>query len=681
LLGVSGLERIRNIGVIAHIDAGKTTVTERFLHHSGRIHRVGEVHDGQSQMDWMPEERARGITITAAATTLHWKKTEIHLIDTPGHVDFTIEVERSLRVLDGAVVVFCAVGGVEPQSETVWHQADKYHVPRIVLVNKMDRVGADFERVLEEIRRRLGARPVPVQLPLGAEEEFHGAIDLVRWRAVTFSAALDAPDGEGPVPAALLPEARAARARMIEALADVDDAVAEAFLAERDPEPQELERALRAACIARRAVPVLCGAALRNKGVRPLLDAIVNYLPSPLDLPPVRGVDPRTPDATLERPPSDDAPLSALAFKVVMDEGRKAVFLRLFSGVLRPGDDAWNPRLGSAERVARLFVVHADRRERLERAGAGSIVLASGLRRSTTGDTLCTAAAPILLERIEAQEPVISVAVEARSQQGREKLVHAMEKIVEEDPTLRVRDDPETGQTLLGGMGELHLQVALDRMRREYGVEVAAGRPQVVFRETIGAAAEGAATFERELKDATLFGQARCRVRPLPRGSGVRTGAAIAAGTCPPALIDAGVAGLDEAVQAGPGGFAMTDLEALLTELAYRDDAQPEVGVKVAAGAAFRDALERAHPLRLEPIMSVAVVVPEEHLGPVIGELQSRGAQILDVAQGGPARTVAARAPLRRLFGYSTDLRSLTQGRGTFTMEFQAYDSLDAAGG
>jgi len=672
------IERIRNIGVAAHIDAGKTTVTERFLHHSGKIHRVGEVHDGETQMDWMPEERERGITITAAATTFDWKQHEIHLIDTPGHVDFTIEVERSLRVLDGAVIVFCSVGGVEPQSETVWRQADKFRVPRLAFVNKMDRPGADFAAVVGQIRKRLGAPAVPLQLPIGSEDNFRGVVDLVRMQAVYVSQDIDDVGQVEPIPADLSDAARAAREQLIEALADADDDVAVAYLEEREPTEKQVTEAVRRACIERKIVPVFCGAALRNKGVRLLLDAVVAYLPSPADLPPVQGVDPRHPETTVERAPRDAGPLAALAFKVAMHEGRKAVFLRVFSGVLEPGLAIYNVRVGQTEKLARLFTMHAHRRERLDRAGAGSIVAAAGLKLATTGDTLCSESDPILLERIDTYEPVISIAIEPKNQQARKKLDLALGKVVEEDPTFRVREDQETGQTLISGMGELHLQIVVDRLRREYGVEAAVGKPQVVFRETIGASAEGAAVFERELKEATLFGDVRCRITPRERGTGIRIESAVPEGTLRPAIADAALAGLREAMETGPNGFPMDDLEATLLAVSYRDDAQPEVGVNVAAGEAVRRAVADASPFRLEPVMSVEVVLPEEYLGAVIGDLKQRRAHIFDVGSGQQTRVAQAHVPLRMMFGYSTDLRSLTQGRATFTMDFHAYDNLVA---
>jgi elongation factor G len=629
-------------------------------------------------MDWMPEERDRGITITAAATSFQWNKREIHLIDTPGHVDFTIEVERSLRVLDGAVVVFCGVGGVEPQSETVWRQADKFSVPRLAFVNKMDRVGADFEQVLGQIRKRLGAPAVPVQLPVGSEEKFAGVVDLVRMQCIRFAEDIDTPPTREAIPEELVQPARAARERLIEALADADDGIAEAYLEEREPDERDLVHALRRACIAGSAVPVLCGSALRNKGVRPLLDAVVDYLPSPVDLPPVRGEDPREPGRAIERRPAEGEPLAALVFKVAMDEGRKAVFLRVFSGRLDAGVSVYNARVGQEEKIARLFTVHADRRKRLERAGPGSIVVAAGLKLATTGDTLSLESDPILLERIETYEPVISIAIEPKNQQARKKLDLSLARMVEEDPTFRVREDPETAQTLIGGMGELHLQVVVERLRREYGVEAAVGQPQVVYRESIAASAEGSATFERELKEASLYGEVRCRAAPRERAAGRQVTSALSDGTVPPAIVQAALAGLEEAMESGPEGFPMEDVTATLLAVAFREDAQPEVGVKVAAGEAFRRAVARASPFRLEPIMSVEIVLPEEYLGAVIGDLKQRRANIFDVTSDRDRRVAQAHVPLRLMFGYSTDLRSLTKGRATFVMEFHAFDNLIA---
>ncbi len=672
------IDRVRNIGIVAHIDAGKTTVTERFLHHSGKIHKVGEVHDGETQMDWDEQERERGITITAAATTLEWKKHDIHLIDTPGHVDFTIEVERSLRVLDGAVVVFDAVSGVEPQSETVWHQADKFHVPRIAFINKMDRVGADFEGAIAQMIKKLGARPVPVQIPIGAEDHFDGVIDLVEMKALYFSGALDDPPRIEDVPAELADAAAAAREAMVEAAADCDDAIAEKFLEGGDITNEEIVAALRRACIDTKLVPVLCGSALRNKGARTLLDAVIAYLPSPGDLPPIKGVNPRKPEEVIERPLDRKAPLAMLAFKVAMDDGRKHVFLRIFSGQVEAGDQVLNARLGTKERVARLFLVHADKRKRLDKAVAGEIVAATGLKNTTTGDTLCSADAPILLERIDTYEPVMSIAVEPRTNAEREKLEFALNKVVEEDPTFRVREDEETGQTIISGMGELHLEIVVEKLKLSYGVEVAVGKPQVVFRETVTATAEASSEFERELKDEALYGAASCRVAPRGRGEGTTIDVALPADAhVSEAVLESAVQGLREASQSGPSGYPLEDIAVTLTSVSTREGVPAEVGVKVAAADAFRQAVGKASPTMLEPIMEVEVSTPEESLGSVIGDLNQRRGHIQNVGASGVKSVVDARVPLKNMFGYSTELRSLTQGRATFTMRFSAYDNLD----
>lgn len=673
------LDRVRNIGVIAHIDAGKTTVTERFLHHSGRIHRVGEVHDGMSQMDWMPQEKERGITITAAATSLPWREHDIHLIDTPGHVDFTIEVERSLRVLDGAVVVFCGVGGVEPQSETVWHQADKFHVPRVAFVNKMDRIGADFAAVVGQIRDRLGAPAVALQWPIGSEDNFRGVVDLVRNRAFFLSGDLDDDGQRGEIPEDVADEVRAARERLIEVAADLDDSIAEKFLEEQEVGEDELVAALRRACLSLKIVPVFCGAALRNKGINLLLDAVIDYLPSPLDVPPMRGVDPAAPSVELTRAPEVKAPFAALVFKVAMFDGRKVVYLRVFSGRLRPGEEVWNVRAGKKEKVARLFSVHSHKRERLDEAGPGAIIAAAGLKLATTGDTVCDPENPILLERIDTYEPVISIAIEPKSQAAKEKLDQSLDKIMQEDPTFRVRLDEDTGQTLISGMGELHLDIVVDRLRREYGAEASVGKPQVVYRETILVPARGEAEFERELKEAELYGKVACKVEPLPRGGGVQIETAgDGPAALPRAVLEAALAGLQEGAESGPSGFPLVDLKATLLSAEFRADAQPEVGVKVASGEALRNAVAAAKPQRLEPIMDVEVSTPEEYVGGVLGDLKQRRSEIQDIKNRGETHVILARVPLGRMFGYATDLRSLTKARAAFSMQFYAFDVLSS---
>jgi len=671
------IDMVRNIGVVAHIDAGKTTVSERFLYHSGKIHRVGEVHDGETQMDWMEQERERGITITAAATTFEWKKHEIHLIDTPGHVDFTIEVERSLRVLDGAVVVFCGVAGVQPQSETVWHQADKFKVPRLAFVNKLDRVGASFERVIADIRDRLGANAVPIQLVLGVEDAFHGVIDLVDQKAIMFTGDVDDAPESGPIPAEHAEAAATARDQLIQAVADLDDAIAEKYLEGGEITNAELALAIRKATMAVKMIPVLGGTALRNKGIHPLLDAVIGYLPSPADVPPVVGVDPKNTTEKLTRGPRNNEPFAALAFKIAMDEGRKVVFFRVFSGTIDAGAELLNVRTNKKEKVARLFKIHADKRERLDKAFAGEIVAAAGLKDATTGDTLCDPKAPILLERIDTYEPVISQAIEAESSVAKERLDFALAKMVEEDPTFRVKEDPDTGQTIIWGMGELHLEIIVDRMRREYGVQAKAGKPQVVYRETVLGEGEGSAVFEREMKEQAIYGEATCRVKTRPRGAGMEFKKSLP-GTPPlsDVVIAAAMSGLRDAASSGPDGYPLEDVEVTLVRVGIRDGADGEIGARAAAAEAFRRAVQSAQPSRLEPIMEVEITTDDEFLGGVIGDLNQRRGHVQDVSSRGEKRIVAGLVPLRNMFGYSTRLRSLSEGRATFGMQFHKYDTL-----
>jgi len=673
------IDLVRNLGVVAHIDAGKTTVSERFLFHSGKIHKVGEVHDGETEMDWMEQERERGITITAAATTFEWKKHEIHLIDTPGHVDFTIEVERSLRVLDGAVVVFCGVAGVQPQSETVWHQADKFKVPRLAFVNKLDRIGASFPSVVADIRERLGANAVPVQLPIGAEDAFSGVIDLVRMKAVMFTGDVTDTPEVVDIPGEHAAVAADARDSMIQSLADLDDAIALKYLEGQDLTAAELDAAIRKATIGVKMVPVLAGTALRNKGIHLLLDAVIAYLPSPADVPPVTGVDPRNTEEKLTRAPKNNEPFAALAFKIAMDEGRKVVFLRIFSGTLDAGAEILNVRTNRKEKVARLFRIHANKRERLDRAIAGEIVAAAGLKDATTGDTVCDPKSPILLERIDTYEPVISQAIEADNAAAKERLDFALVKMSDEDPTFRVKEDADTGQTLISGMGELHLEIIVDRMKREYGVQARAGKPQVVYRETVLGEGEGHAVFERDLKEQGIYGEATCKVRGRPRGSGMEFKRALPAGALlPDNVVLAAMQGLRDAASSGPDGYPLEDVEVTLLGVALREGANGEIGSRAAAAEAFRRAVQAAHPSRLEPIMAVEVTVDDEFLGAVIGDLNQRRGQVHDVGSRGAKRLITARVPLRNMFGYSTRLRSLTEGRATFSMLFHAYDTLSA---
>jgi elongation factor G len=673
------IDLVRNLGVVAHIDAGKTTVSERFLFHSGKIHKVGEVHDGETEMDWMEQERERGITITAAAITFDWKKHEIHLIDTPGHVDFTIEVERSLRVLDGAVVVFCGVAGVQPQSETVWHQADKFKIPRLAFINKLDRVGASLPTVVADIRERLGANAVPIQLVIGSEDTFSGVVDLVTMKAIMFTGDVTDTPEVVDIPNDIAASAADARDQMIQAIADLDDSIAEKYLEGGALSEADLKAAIRKATIAVKMIPVLAGTALRNKGIHPLLDAVIDYLPSPVDVPPVTGVDPRNTGEKLVRQPRNTEPFSALAFKIAMDEGRKVVFMRIFSGTLEAGGEVLNVRTNKKEKVARLFRIHAAKRERLEKAVAGEIVAAAGLKDATTGDTLCDPKSPILLERIDTYEPVISQAIEADNASAKERLDFALGKMVEEDPTFRVKEDTETGQTIISGMGELHLEIMVDRMKREYGVQARAGKPQVVYRETVLSSGEGQATFEREMKEQPIFGDATCIVRGRARGAGMEFKLGLPTSSMlPDNIVQAAMQGLRDAASSGPDGYPLEDVEVTLTRVALKDGYNGEIGARAAAAEAFRRAVQNAEPARLEPIMSVEVTVDDEGLGSVIGDLQQRHGQVQNMEAIGTKRLVTALVPLRNMFGYSTRLRSMTAGSATFRMQMHTYDTLQS---
>jgi elongation factor G len=676
--GQRPMRAIRNLGIMAHIDAGKTTVTERLLFVAGRTHRMGEVHQGDAVMDWMELERERGITITSAVTSLGWRGHELHLVDTPGHVDFTIEVERSLRVLDGAVAVFDAAHGVEPQSEAVWHQADHWRVPRIAFANKMDRVGADLAATLASMRRRFPDKAIAaVHRPLGAEAAFEGFEDLVARRTLRF------PDPEDPrafeAADGLSPAGEAARRELLATLADHDDAAAEALLADADLDPAALSAAVRRATVAGRFVPLLCGSALRNKGIPQLLDAICDWLPSPLDVapPPATGTDgrPAPPPVISER-----APLLALAFKVsLLDEQRRFVFVRLYAGRVAEGDLVWNASLGRAERVSRVLLVHAAQKTRLAAAGAGQIVALMGLKETRTGDTLGDRDHPLLLERIGGYEPVISQSIEPATQGEREPLLAALARIADEDPTFRSGEDPETGQLLVSGMGELHLEIVAERLRREFGLSVRTGQPQVLRRETISAEAAGAATFERALDGAELFARVAVRVAPLPRGGGFRFEVAPEAAALPflrGEVLELAAAGAREGAEAGVlEGLPLQDLSVTLTGATWREGASKPFAYKVATAAAVRDAAARAGPVVLEPVARVEVVAPAEHLGDVIASLDRRRGTVRDVAERGAAtKVIAAEAPLRRLFGYATELRSLTQGRAVFTLELDRFD-------
>ena len=669
------LSRIRNIGVVAHIDAGKTTVTERILYYTGKSYKMGEVHDGEAVMDWMPQEQERGITISSAVTTCDWRNHEIHIIDTPGHVDFTIEVERSLRVLDGAVVVFSAVEGVEPQSETVWHQADKYGVPKIAFINKMDRVGADFSNAVQMMRERFASVPLPVQAPLGESDHFRGIVDLVRmrlvtWRENTLGAALDVSE----IPEDIRAEAEARRERLLETVAEADDGIAEKYLAEEPVTEAELIRAIRKATVSLKIVPVLCGAALRNKGVQLILDAVVDYLPSPEDIPPVRGVNPVT-KAQEERPASDRAPFTALAFKVAMMEGRKITYVRIYSGLLKAGDEVFNATKGRREKVARLLKMHANKRERMDAAGAGDIIAVAGLKEAQTGDTLCSESKPLILESIEFYNPVISQAIEAKTPADQEKLPDVLAKISEEDPTLKVKYDEETAQTVISGMGELHLEVVVDRLQREYNIHVNTGKPRVVYRETIQKAVEAEGRFERELGEKKHFGHVRLALEPLARGAGVEIRNELAPETVPAEFHPVIEESIGEAVLSGVvAGYPVLDIRVRITGGSVKEGESSAIGYRIATQAAFREGCSKADPVLLEPIMRVDVLTPKDFMGEVIGDLNARRGEVESVNPKGPVTEIRADVPLRALFGYSTDLRSATQGRAVFSMQFLRYD-------
>jgi len=671
------LSRTRNIGIVAHIDAGKTTVTERILFYTGKSYKMGEVHDGAAVMDWMPQEQERGITITSAVTTCNWGNHEIHIIDTPGHVDFTIEVERCLRVLDGAVVVFCAVGGVEPQSETVWHQADKYAVPKIAFINKMDRVGADFFGAVAMMRKRFNSLPLPIQIPLGKEEGFSGVVDLIGRKLITWDESSRGVSLQySDVPRAIFSQANEHREKMVERLAEVDDDLAEKYLRGMDISDGEIKASIRQATLSLKVVPVMCGAALRNKGIQPILDGVVDFLPSPQDAPPVKGINPLT---KLEetRQSSDKEPLTALAFKIMQDEGRKLTYLRIYSGQVKAGADLYNASKGKSEKVARLLKMHANKRERIEQAGAGEIVAVLGLKETTTGDTLCDAAHPILLEPIEFYEPVISQAIEAKTPADQEKLLPALTKLMEEDPTLKMNYNDETAQTVISGMGELHLDIIIDRLNREFNAHVNVGKPRVVYRETIQKQAEVEGIFEKELGDKKHFGHVRLKIAPAERGTGNEILWKIdgAAFTLPEEFQSAIEEGIHEAVQSGVlGGYPAVDMKITITGSSFREGESSPMAYKIAASTAIKDACPQASPVLLEPIMLVDIITPAEFMGEVIGDINARQGEIQAVSPKGATSEITAKVPLKALFGYSTDLRSVTQGRAVFTMQFSAYD-------
>lgn len=672
----SNLAKIRNIGIIAHIDAGKTTTTERVLYYSGRTYRIGNVDEGTTVTDFMDQERERGITIQSAAITCEWDGYQINIIDTPGHIDFTAEVQRSLRVLDGGVVVFDAVAGVEPQSETVWRQADRYGVPRVCLVNKMDRIGADFDRTISMIRERLGARPIAIQLPIGSEKEFAGAIDLITMQAWVYTDELGASPEEVDIPVDLIDEAKAARERMVERIAEMDDDLTLKYLEGEIISREELIAGLRVATIQGDLVPVLCGSSLKNKGVQPLLDAVVNYLPSPLERPPISGLDPKTGE-TVTRSTDFDEPTTALVFKIITDPyvGRLA-YVRVYSGILKSGKNMLNVTRNRKERIGRLMRIYAEKREEIKEIGAGDIAAIIGLKQSFTGETLTEPDKSILLEAITFPEPVISVAIEPRTKADQDKLADALGRLSDEDPTFQVRVDDTTGQTLISGMGELHLEVLIDRMVREFKVSANVGKPQVAYRETITQAADVEGRFVRQSGGRGQFGHVKVRFEPLESGSGYVFENAIVGGAVPREYIRPVELGIRDALEGGSvGGYPIVDIKATLYDGSYHDVDSSEMAFRIAGSLSVREGIPRAKPILLEPVMGVEVVAPEEYLGDIIGDLNSRRGQIegLEVHSKG-MQAIRALAPLAEMSGYATRLRSVTQGRGTFTMEFKRYE-------
>ena len=673
------LEKTRNIGIMAHIDAGKTTTTERILYYTGRTYKIGEVHEGAAVMDHMVQEQERGITITSAATTAEWRDHRIKIIDTPGHVDFTVEVERSLRVLDGAVAVFDSVAGVQPQSETVWRQADRYGVPRIAFINKMDRTGADFDAAVQSMRDRLGARPVPIHLPVGSEENFMGIVDLVDQKAITYANTLGTEMSVADVPADLVDAAHAGHHELIDLVAEFDDELMETYLEDEDSvTPEMIRRALRKGTLAGEITPVLAGSAFKNKGVQALLDAIVDYLPSPLDVPPVQGLDPKS-EAEETRPPDYDAPFAALAFKVMSDPYvGKLTYFRVYSGQVKAGDRVLNTTTGKTERIGRILQMHANHREEREEIGAGEIAAGVGLKDTTTGDTLATDTAPIKLESMTFPDPVISVAVEPKSKADQDKLGTGLQRLAEEDPTFRVRTDEETGQTLIAGMGELHLEIIVDRLKREFSVDANVGRPQVAYRETIGKPVEKIqGRFVRQTGGRGQYGHAVINAEPMAPGDGYEFVDKIVGGKVPKEYIPSVDLGIQEAMESGVlAGYPVVDVRIELVDGSYHDVDSSEMAFKVAGSMAFKEAMKRAKPKLLEPVMAVEVITPEDYLGDVMGNLNSRRGRVESLEPVGNAQVVKAVVPLAEMFGYATDLRSMTQGRAEFTMQFDRYEEV-----
>lgn len=671
------LRKIRNIGIAAHIDAGKTTVTERILYYAGKTHRIGEVHEGTTIMDYLPQEQERGITITSAVTTLYWEDHEIQLIDTPGHVDFTIEVERSLRVLDGMVAVFCGVGGVEPQSETVWHQADKYRVPRIAFINKLDRVGSDFFHVMEMLVEKFGANPIPLQIPLGREDEFFGVIDLITMKALAWSEDdLGATFSLISIPEEYEQLARSQREKMLEKCSLLDDQFMELYLEGKEIDDAMIHETLRQGTIALKCVPVLCGTALRNKGIQPLLDSVVRYLPSPLDIPPVQGINPQTGQME-QREVSDEEDLAALAFKIVLDEGRKLTYIRIYSGTIKVGDDIYNVNLGKREKVSRIFRMHANHRDRIEEARTGAIVGIVGLKETTTGQTL-TKAKPLLLEPIEVYQPVISIAVEPKRNVDQDKLLLALQRISDEDPTFVLKTDEDAYQTVVSGMGELHLDVIVRRIKDEFGIGLHVGKPQVVYKEAIEDEASIEHTFEKIINNVTCKGWVSLLVQPNTRSGGIQIMNSISEESPVHPYLMAIEEGVLEASNMGIlKGFPVTDVKVSIRDATFNSPEFARLTLKMAAYEAFRDACQLAKPILLVPIMSLTVTVPNEFLGDIISDLNARKSQVTNVTTSDKITIVQANAPLTKMFGYSTDVRSLSQGRASFTMYFSHYDKIE----
>ncbi len=674
-----GLDRVRNIGIMAHIDAGKTTTTERILYYTGRTHKMGEVHEGAAVMDWMAQEQERGITITSAATTAEWRDHRINIIDTPGHVDFTVEVERSLRVLDGAVAVFDSVAGVQPQSETVWRQANRYEVPRISFINKMDRTGADFFAAVKSMIDRLGANPVIIQLPVGQEEHHRGVIDLVEMQAITYGDDLGTAMEVGDIPAELADQAHEYHHLLIDAIAEFDEELMETYLTDEDAvTPAMLRRALRAGTLVDKITPVVLGSAFKNKGVQPLLDAIIDYLPSPLDVPAIHGIDPRT-ENELSRRASEDEPFAALAFKVMTDPFvGKLTYFRVYSGKIKAGDRVQNTTNGKTERISRILQMHANHREERDDIGAGDIAAAVGLKFTTTGDTLAADNAPIVLERMSFPDPVIAVAIEPKTKSDQDKLAAGLQRLAEEDPTFRVRSDEETGQTIIAGMGELHLEIIVDRLMREFNVAANVGRPQVAYRETIGRTIEKhELRFIRQTGGSGQYAVVVLRLEPGEPGAGYEFLDKVVGGSVPKEYIPAVDAGIQEAMESGVlAGFPVVDVRVSLIDGKYHEVDSSERAFKIAGSIAFKEAMRKAGPKLLEPVMAVEVVTPDDYVGDVMGNLNSRRGRVEHMEPRGNAQTVTAKVPLSEMFGYATDLRSMSQGRATFTMQFERYEDV-----